>query len=225
MSISRRIFMKLGTAAAIAAGLSLKPSIIAFGQEITNGFGAPVQSDPLSYYTQSTFLQYVNSVFRLRGFTTVDVTLMKVEDTLPKKVSRAGGRESFILYFRGGSVSLPQDTYAVEHAALGNFSLFLVPTGPDENGAQGYVATINRLAYAAKPGAVPRKPTATGSERPEAKPVGPPSDSAEPKPKVRPEAAPVGPPSESAEPKPEVPVMKPRRKIGPETLGGNRFRD
>ena len=202
MSISRRIFMKVGTAAAIAATLSLKPSVIAIAQEVTDKLGAPTQNDPLSFYTQSTFLQYVNSVFRLRGLTTVDVTLVKVEDTLPAKTSKAGGRESFVLHFRGGSTELPQDTYTVEHPALGTFKLFLVPTGPDENGAQGYVATINRLAYASKPGSAPRKPKgtkSTGGQTPETKPVGPP-------------------PTESPEPEPKAPARTPKKKSSPDRL-------
>lgn len=210
MSISRRIFMKVGTAAAIAAGLSLKPSIIAIAQEVGDKLGAPTQNDPLAFYTQSTFLQYVNSVFRLRGLTTVDVTLERVEDTLPAKTSKAGGRESFVLHFRGGSRELPQNTYTVEHPALGTFQLFLVPTGADENGAQGYVATINRLAYAAKPGVIPRKTTgtkSTGGQTTETKPVGPPI-----------EATPAGPPSESPQPQPTAPKRSPKKKNSPDTL-------
>jgi hypothetical protein len=155
MSISRRKFIRLGTIAAIAAGISIRPSLIALAQDVVDKAGGTTVTDPLANYTQSTFAQYVNSIFRLRGFTTVDVTLVKVEDTLPAKVSRAGGRESFALFFRGGSIKLPQDTYIVEHAALGTFRLFLVPSGADENGAQGYVAIINRLPYGTKP-ALPR---------------------------------------------------------------------
>ena len=151
MSISRRKFIRVGTIAAIAAGISIRPSLIALAQDVVDKAGGSTVTDPLANYTQSTFAQYVNSVFRLRGFTTVDVTLVKVEDTLPVKVSRAGGRESFALFFRGGSIKLPQDTYTVEHAALGTFQLFLVPSGADENGAQGYVAVINRVDYATKP--------------------------------------------------------------------------
>src|SRR5256885_17034478 len=116
MSISRRIFMKAGTLAALAAGLSLKPSAMAIAQEVSGG--SMTQADPLSFYTQSTFLQYVNSVFRLHGFTIVDVTLEKVEDTLPATTSRAGGRESFILHFRGGNRGLAQNTFTLQHPAL-----------------------------------------------------------------------------------------------------------
>jgi len=148
MSISRRLFIRIGTLAAIAGGMSMRPGLVALGQKL----GAPQETSPLSFYTMATFLQYVNSVFILRSSTaTVEVTLTSVQDTLPAKASRAGGRESFILEFRGGSAQPRQETYVVEHAALGTFPLFLVPGGADDNGTQGYVATINRLEYLNKP--------------------------------------------------------------------------
>jgi hypothetical protein len=190
MAISRRSFMRAGTIAAIAAGVCLKPSLNTQAQDLIGQFGAPT-TDPLSNYTQATFTQYVNSIFRLHGRVTVDVALMKVQDTLPANVSRAGGRESFELHFRGGSISLPQDTYQVEHAALGTFMLFLVPSGADENGAQGYVAIINRLTYAGTT-AAPKLP-----KRPELKKTttgGPPS----------------GPASGEPE-KPQLPKPQPRK--------------
>ena len=146
MFVSRRKFIRIGAIAALAAGVPLKSSIVAFSQKISSA-----GTDPLSLYTQATFTQYLNSVFRLRGSRIVDVTLMKVTDTFPTKAVRAAGQESFTLLFRGGSIELPQDTYTVEHPALGTFKLFLVPGGSDENGAQSYVATINRLGYGSKP--------------------------------------------------------------------------
>lgn len=131
----------------------MRPGLVALGRAQGENTGAPSANDPLSFYTMATFLPYVSSVFTLRGFnTTVEVTLTRVQDTLPVDISRAGGRESFVLEFHGSDGKLPQDTYVVEHAALGTFRLFLVPGGPDKNGSQGYVATINRLAYVSKPG-------------------------------------------------------------------------
>jgi hypothetical protein len=144
MSISRRVFIKAGALAVVIAGISLKPGLLVLGQEPTIALPA---SDPLSNYTQATFAQYINSIFTLRGRQTIEVTLTKIEDTLPAKASRTGGRESFTLHFRGGGTALPQDTYVIEHPSLGSFRMFLVPTGADENGAQGYVAVVNRLAY------------------------------------------------------------------------------
>lgn len=175
MPISRRIFIKTLSVAAIATATIGKSTLATLAQG-----GA---TDPLAYYTQATFTQYVDSIFRLHGFRTVDVMLEKVQDTLPATVSRSGGRESFVLHFRGGDVRLPQDTYTVEHPALGNFSLFLVPSGADENGAQSYVATINRLSYTFKPSAapkaVPRKSAPESTPKPES--TGPPKAAPETK--------------------------------------------
>ncbi|MGQ0761850.1 MAG: DUF6916 family protein [Acidobacteriota bacterium] len=159
-------------------------------------------TDPLAYYTQATFTQYINSIFRLHGIRTVDVMLEKVQDTLPATVTRTGGRESFVLHFRGGDVQLPQDTYTVEHPALGNFKLFLVPGGADANGAQNYVATINRLAYTSKPSAAPK--AMPRKSAPESTPK---IESSAPR-KVTPETKTPGP---AETPKPQVPV-KPRRR-------------
>lgn len=200
MSVSRRFFIKAGTLAAIAAGISIKPGLVSLAQDLVNP-GA----DPLANYTRATFVQYLNSIFTLRGPRVVEVTLMKVEDTLSTQVSRAGGRESFSLFFVGGSVPLPQDTYTVEHPALGSFRLFVVPSGADENGAQGYLAVINRLAYTAKP-TVPggRKPLgrkrAIVPDDPEQQPLG--------QPEQQPEAVPEPPPA----PKPVKPAKKVDRK-------------
>jgi hypothetical protein len=108
------------------------------------GEGEVAQSDPLSTYTKSSFKSYLNSVFQLHTAAgIVEVTLLEVSD-LP--ASRGG--ESFALLFRGGSRQLRQNTYRVVHPSLGSFALFLVPTGADRNGAQGYLATINRISYA-----------------------------------------------------------------------------
>ena len=199
MPISRRIFIKTASIAAIAAATIGKSTLAVLAQG-----GA---TDPLSYYTQATFTQYINSIFRLHGFRTVEVMLEKVQDTLPATVTRTGGRESFVLHFRGGDVQLPQDTYTVEHPALGNFKLFVVPGGADDNGAQSYVATINRLAYTSKPSAapkaMPRKSAPESTPQPES--TG--------SPKATPETRTPGP---AETPKSPVPVKPRRRKVDPD---------
>ncbi len=58
------------------------------------------------------------------------------------------GGECFTLLFRGGIRALPQDTYMITHPSLGTFALLLVPSGSDQNGAQSYLATLNRLSPA-----------------------------------------------------------------------------
>jgi len=145
MSTSRRKFLKAGMLTAAFAAVPLKN---AFAQSWKDRDGNPVPpaatSDRIAHSTKATFEQYFNSVFQLRtGFSVVAVTLLKVDD-LPA----AKGGECFSLLFRGGGgPALRQNTYSIDHPALGTFMLFLVPVGADSNGAQGYLATINRLSF------------------------------------------------------------------------------
>jgi len=143
LSDSRRKFLKAGVLAAMFAALPLKDVLgISWKDRLTAGPFA-YQDDVLANYTKATFVYYLNSVFQLHTvYGVVAVTLTKVDD-----LAAASGGECFSLLFRGGSRAVPQGTYAIEHAALGSFPLFLVPAGTDSNGAQSYLATINRLSY------------------------------------------------------------------------------
>lgn len=155
MTITRRKFLRAGAFVALSAAVPLNTALIVAGQEVRqreldNPINpVPLQSqDPLAYYTKSAFSSHVNSIFRLHtGYSTVDVTLVRVEDLAPEAANASGGRECFSLLFVGESVALRQGTYRVEHHSLGSFALFLVPGGPDKHGAQSYVATINRIPY------------------------------------------------------------------------------
>jgi hypothetical protein len=146
MSESRRRFLKAGLLAALFAAAPVKNL---FGQTWKERDGnpgdvTPVQNDQLANYSKAAFVSYLNSIFEIhtvRGL--VAVSLAKVDDmTAPK------GGECFSLLFRGGRAALSQDTYVVVHPALGTFQLFLVPAGSDQNGAQEYVATVNRISPA-----------------------------------------------------------------------------
>ncbi len=172
MLISRRTFMRAGTLAALFAGVPLA-TVNVLGQRIhPSPDESPVDqasqaNDPLSNYTKATFVSYINSVFVFRApgvRKDIEVTLMQVSD-----MTAAPGGECFSLLLRGGGgPALQQGTYTVEHAALGTFKLFLVPVGTDDNGAQGYLATINRLS--------PREamtPAPTGKPSGKAKPTAP----------------------------------------------------
>ncbi len=151
MSITRRRFLKAGTLVALAAAIPLK----AAGQQPRKGNdGNPIDQskdvvpDPLSNYGKSAFSSYLNSIFRLyTGYSTIDVALVEVKDLAPGAATAQTGGECFSLLFRGGNVALPQNTYMIEHPSLGTFPLFLVPGTPDDNGAQSFVAIINRLPY------------------------------------------------------------------------------
>lgn len=145
MSTSRRRFLKAGILAAMFAAVPLRNVL---GQSWKDRDGNPGeipdnQSDPLSTYSKATFRSYLRSIFLLHSvYGIVEVTLLEVGE-LPS----ARGGECFSLLFRGGSRQLRQDTYVLVHPSLGTFSLLLVPTGSDRNGAQGYLAIINRLSY------------------------------------------------------------------------------
>jgi hypothetical protein len=144
MSGSRRNFIKFGVLALFAA----MPLKSVFGQGWKDRDGnpgnTPTQTDPLANYTEATFRSYLNSIFQLHTVAgIVEVTLVKV-DSMPAPQNG----ECFALLFRGGARANLQDTYTIVHPSLGTFHLFLVPVGSDQNGAQGYVATINRLSFA-----------------------------------------------------------------------------
>ena len=145
MSDSRRKFLKVGVLTALFAAVPLK-SALGQSKKTPNGNAGKkpeAQSDPLANYTKATFTYYLNSVFALHTTAgVIAVTLLRVDD-LPAPT----GGECFSLLFRGGSHAEGQDTYTLDHPSLGTFQMLLVPIGTDEYGAQGYLATINRLSY------------------------------------------------------------------------------
>lgn len=179
MSTNRRKFLKVGTLAALAAAIPFKAS----GQGIRKGNdGNPIDNNPpeiakdaLANYDKTAFASYLNSVFRLyTGYSTIDVTLVEVKDLMPAGTVPRDGSQCFSLLFRGGNVALPQSTYRVEHPSLGSFFLFLVPGSPDDNGAQSFVAIINRLPYSVSLANAPSrlsKPTGTVTPQPTSAPA------------------------------------------------------
>ena len=166
MSTSRRKFLRTGLLATLFAAVPLKHVL---GQGWKDRDGNPgetpvTQFDPLGNYSKATFTSYLNSIFQLQTFAgVVEVTLLQVGDMAAPK-----GGECFSLLFRGGSRSFSQDTYTLVHPALGTFRLLLVPVATDQNGAQGYLATINRLSAAdfanmSAPSRAPRTAPSTAS--------------------------------------------------------------
>jgi len=165
----------------VAALFAAVPLKNVFGQSWKDRDGNPIDHssdvvyDPLANYTKATFTQYLNSVFELHAVSgVVAVTLLQVDD-----MPAAKGGECFTLLFRGGSRALRQDTYTISHPALGTFQLLLVPVGTDQNGAQGYLATINRLSYVDALAPAPVRSSTTkrsGSMKPTTTPTPAPTD-------------------------------------------------
>lgn len=90
----------------------------------------------------STFARLLHTRFAvdLAPEQRVDLVLIEAED-----LGSTPRQEQFSLQFQGPLAHfLPQQTYAVEHAELGQFALFLVPIGRESEGYR-YEAVFNLL--------------------------------------------------------------------------------
>jgi Domain of unknown function (DUF6916) len=138
MTTSRRDFLKKGTVMALAAGV---PVCIA-----KNAVADTIYPNTIDrVFTKRDFQTCLNTEFMIQnGGTKVKTTLVEISN-LPG-VTATSDKEGFSLMFKGGRThALRQNTYSIEHSALGTFSLLLVPTRTAERTANYYVATINRL--------------------------------------------------------------------------------
>jgi len=144
MNITRRNFL---AAAPVTIGAVAGLSSIATGQ--TRARTAARTVDPLARLTSDSFLPYVGTefLFRVNG-SDIRLTLNELEIQTPGDyVSSGRGEECFALKFRGSARSrLSQDSYAVEHFALGSFSIFITEAG-SVNGSRAYEAVFNRLSH------------------------------------------------------------------------------
>jgi hypothetical protein len=156
MATPRRDFLKSAFMSVAAAGLIAQSARFTFGQKNrlkdTHGnFQIPAQAlgDPLFHFTRATFEPYIQSEFRatVGPYRTVSLKLVGVEDQRPQArqgMPRTEG-ECFVLRFEAsGELSDLQQTYVLQHEALGKFSLFLV--GRAEKGkAIFYSAVVNHM--------------------------------------------------------------------------------
>lgn len=168
MKYSRRKFMKTGVLAAACAGLPLKFALAQQNGTAGTSFAAQA-ADPsasslssinqLGYYSKEAFLPYVNTRFRvyLGASNTRSITLTGVVDNLTNLAqvdagAKALGTECFSLLFTfPPSKPFAQDTYMIEHEALGTFYMFLVPVSQhDKKSLDYYEAVIYRRPQAAQ---------------------------------------------------------------------------
>jgi hypothetical protein len=96
----------------------------------------------LTQLTKTSFADNLNTKFTLTDESahTLEVELIELREgrTTPRQ-------DMFSITFRGpGDCLLPQGTYVFEHGTLGQFDLFIVPIGQDEQGLY-YEAVFNRL--------------------------------------------------------------------------------
>lgn len=156
MAVSRRGFIKQGMLVILTAGVPLSARQLIYGQqagttssESGQGYEIPFESrlDPLNYISQATFEANLRTIFRVNteGSQPLGLTLIEVSTIGPVPDQTVPGRECFVLSFSGPlDRSLSQNTYRVEHDALGAFDLFIVPGKKDKKRSY-YYAIINRL--------------------------------------------------------------------------------
>lgn len=92
--------------------------------------------------TKEMFAESLNTKFRVQpeGSDAIEIELAELNEGVSTPT-----QEQFALLFRGPHNSfLPQMIYHLEHEKLGEFDLFLVPVGRDQNGFQ-YEAVFNRF--------------------------------------------------------------------------------
>jgi hypothetical protein len=93
--------------------------------------------------TKETFERLLNTTFRVMDKSTptvVDVQLVEVSEG-----RSASDFEQFSILFHGPAEPvLPQRTYSVQHAELGDFDLFLVPVAASQSRAE-YEAVFSRM--------------------------------------------------------------------------------
>ena len=150
MPVSRRLFIKAASGAALVVGLPQALGI-AFGQDKRKGQTPPTEgaahwkplvsyNDPLYYYTSAAYSSYIGSIFRVyvSGTQYVDLKLIDVSQLKPA----VPGKEGFSLTFQDSAANrLPGGLYKIEHAALGTLSMML---GPINQNGTTYEVVINR---------------------------------------------------------------------------------
>jgi hypothetical protein len=154
MPVSRRAFLVAGQSLLAAAALPIK----FFGSSAAEL--ASSSSPNMNAWTAATFQPLVSSSFAVRSgsLPSAWLTLLSVESlnaSAPAQTAQLAFAlkslksiqptvNTFSLRFHLTGESLPQGTYDLEHAALGKFSLFIVPSG-----ATTYTAVISHLVNGA----------------------------------------------------------------------------
>lgn len=94
--------------------------------------------------TEKEFSQHLNTKFRVNVDAPQPIELELVEvKGYPNKAEEQREMERFSVFFSGpADVQLPQNTYPLVHEQMGEFDLFLVPIGRNEQGFR-YEAVFN----------------------------------------------------------------------------------
>ncbi len=94
--------------------------------------------------TEKEFSKHVNTKFRaqLDGGVQAELELDEVKG-YPGHPGDQQGMERFSIYFKGPTTPhLPQQSYTLQHDQMGEFEIFLVPVGRNDQGSR-YEAVFN----------------------------------------------------------------------------------
>jgi hypothetical protein len=147
MSLTRRRFLETASISSLSlfAGTVMPAAFAKSSQD--GGTFSPAGLALLDDASPSTFEPFIGDVFAVNSGARRLGTLTLRSVTVAAPVSKgknppaAGGLSNpspqavtiFSLRFTGSAARLPQDTYTLEHSALGKFPLFIVPAGPGAN--------------------------------------------------------------------------------------------
>jgi len=88
----------------------------------------------LDRFTMSSFAPHLGETFKVR-IAPEHVLDMELVEARPLGATAPPGREAFALLFKGpATMILPQRIYRIEHDAVGEHDLFIVPIGPGRGG-------------------------------------------------------------------------------------------
>ena len=149
MKTTRRKFIQhLGSAAIAVITLSSAGSVL--GQTINSDglFHIPdISTDPVSRLTSAHFSPFIDTFVRVytNEKRSVRLKIAGVKELRRETNERRGyqGECFSVLFEDSRPFRLPQDVYRIEHLALGEISLLLVPVGIDGN---IYEIVINRIS-------------------------------------------------------------------------------
>jgi Domain of unknown function (DUF6916) len=152
MSVSRRIFLKVGASAGISAAVILQTAsaadLLGVGmgdqQNPEPSYQIPLESelDELNSLSLETFAALKNTGFNLYkgAVKIIEVELIEVKALKPRRKLNA-----FSLVFKGpADLPLNQNTYKVRHKELRPLKLLVVPFKQDDKSVY-YEAIFNRL--------------------------------------------------------------------------------
>lgn len=144
---TRREF--LGHGPALALAVALAPGALAAPVKV-NAIRARHRARmvPLHELNCATFTPLVNSCFKIDpdGRKARTFILSEVREEPITETTEGSSLETFaLLFWDASTATLPQRTYQIRHASIGDFSLFLVPVSRAPEG-QYYEAVFNRLS-------------------------------------------------------------------------------